>query len=498
MAEKNNGRVSGVLMHVSSLWGEYSCGSFGKSAYEFMDFLAECGFSCWQTLPFCLPDEHGSPYSSYSAFSVNPAFIDLETLASRGLLNAEELASARQRTPFRCEFDRLSGERMELLSRAAERFKDADCVRNFIALHPHTGSFCRFMALRKANGYLPHRRWTCSVPDSGELRTWEFICYEFFREWAEVRNYAHSKGISIIGDIPVYVSLESSDVWENPKQFLLDENGDPTGVAGVPPDYFCADGQLWGNPLYDWDRMRKDGFAWWRDRIAFMCELFDKVRIDHFRGLESFYSIPFGAPDARNGKWVKGPGMELVKALRSVCGEGRLIAEDLGVIDKKVEKLVRESGFPGMRVMQFGFDGKADNPHLPHNYIKNCVAYTGTHDNNTLLGFMWELDPASRRAVLEYCGYGDENWDTPAAYHAVIRTLISSVADTVIIPLQDLLRFGSDTRMNTPGEAEGNWSWRVLREQLSAADKARLAEYNRIYGRGAPEQKNKEATGASL
>ncbi len=488
MKEKNT-RSSGVLMHISSLWGEYSCGSFGNAATEFIDFLAECGFSRWQTLPFCLPDEHGSPYSSYSAFSVNPAFIDLETLAENGLLTPEELASARQNTPYACEFARLGEERAALLKKAASRFKEKDRIKDFLALHPRTASFCRFMALRAANGNAPHKSWKTNVPDNDTLCAWEFICYEFFRQWNGVRAYAHEKGIEIIGDIPIYVSLESADVWDDPKQFLLDEHGDPAEVAGVPPDYFCEDGQLWGNPLYNWEYMKKDGYSWWCDRISFMCELFDKVRIDHFRGLESFYKIPASAENARNGVWEKGPGMDLIKALNGVCGKGKLIAEDLGVIDRAVEKLVKESGCPGMRVFQFGFGDTPQNPHLPHNYIKNCIAYTGTHDNNTLLGFLWELDPETRRVLLEYCGCDENNWDTPQTYHAVIRTLLSSAADTVIIPLQDILRYGADTRMNTPGTENGNWGWRVKREQLDDADIRLLAEYNRIYGR----TKNKEA-----
>ena len=488
MKEKSN-RASGVLMHVSSLWGDYSCGSFGKAAREFVDFLASAGFSYWQTLPFCLPDDFGSPYSSYSAFSVNPAFIDLDILAGNGLLTREELERARQISPYVCESSRLREERLAYLAAAAKRFDGEELIASFMRDHPHTAAFCRYMALRAANGGVSHRLWTNETPDEDVLKTWEFICFEFFRQWKELREYAHAAGISIIGDIPIYVSLESSDVWENPKQFLLDGTGLPTEVAGVPPDYFSEDGQLWGNPLYDWKAMKEDGFRWWRERMAFMCELFDKVRIDHFRGLESYYKIPAGSETAKNGKWAKGPGMSLIRALREVCGEGKLIAEDLGVIDENVRKLVKESGCPGMRVMQFGFGDTPENPHLPHNYIKECIAYTGTHDNNTLLGYIWELSPAQRSEVLRYCGYDSPEWDRADAYYAVIRTLMASVADTVIIPMQDILRYGGDTRMNVPGMKDGNWGWRIKREQLSGADPARLYEYNRLYGR----LKNKEA-----
>ena len=481
--KKTTDRASGALMHISSLWGEHSSGSFGKAAFEFVDFLAECGFSYWQTLPFCLPDEFGSPYSSYSAFSVNPAFIDLDLLAQNGLLTFEELASASQNTPYECELSRLGAERLALLGKAAKRFAAKEKIASFCASHPRTEDFCRFMALRKANGNAPHREWKITEPDSETLELWEFICFEFFRQWTDVHIYAHSKGIEIIGDIPIYVSLESADVWANPGEFLLGEDGRPAEVAGVPPDYFSEDGQLWGNPLYDWDKMKADGYAWWCDRMAFMCELFDKVRIDHFRGLESFYKVAAGAKNARDGVWAKGPGMDLIKALQKVCGKGRLIAEDLGVIDEKVEKLVKDSGCPGMRVMQFGFGDTPDNPHLPHNYIPGCIAYTGTHDNNTLLGYIWELGEKERSEVLRYCGYENGYWNTPDAYYSVIRTLMASVAETVIIPMQDILRYGADTRMNVPGKSEGNWRWRIKREQLRDADPARLYEYNRLYGR---------------
>ena len=290
----------------------------------------------------------------------------------------------------------------------------------------------------------------------------------------EIKSYANGKGISIIGDIPIYVALNSSDVWAAPEQFLLDRENKPLGVAGVPPDYFSEDGQLWGNPLYDWKRMKQDGYAWWKDRIRFMTELFDGVHIDHFRGLESYYSIPTGETTARNGKWVKGPGMSLIRALKEVCPDRLLIAEDLGVITPQVQKLVKDSGFPGMRVFQFGFLGDENSPHLPHNYDNHCIAYTGTHDNNTLLGYIWELDDETRRTVLRYCGYTGDDWDN--GYDEILRTMFSSHAGLLILPIQDLLLY-------TPGTSDDNWSYRITKEQLERLDKQKFLNWNRLYGR---------------
>ena len=475
-------RSSGVLMHVSSLWGDYSEGAFGNEALEWIDFLCDCGFSVWQTLPFCLPDEYNSPYKSFSAFSVNPNFIDLPTLKRQGLITEDELEKAKQSSPYSCEFDRLNEERMELLARAARRFSGEKKIAAFMEAHPHIADFCRFMALRKANGDAPWQDWIIDTPDEQTLSTWRFTQYTFFQQWKEIKAYANRRGISVIGDIPIYVALDSSDVWANPTQFQLDSNNMPASVAGVPPDYFCEDGQLWGNPLYDWDKMKTDGFKWWRERIRFMTELFDGVRIDHFRGLESYFSIPATEKTARNGKWMKGPGMELVKALKEECGDKLLIAEDLGDITPEVYELVQNSGFPGMRVLQFAFMGDKNSIHLPHNYPENCIAYTGTHDNNTLLGYVWEIDEQTRRTLFAYCGYSGGDWDH--AYDSLMRTMFASHAGLLILPVQDLLFYGSDTRFNTPGKSDGNWSYRLTRDQLRNIDRSKLREWNRLYGRG--------------
>ena len=473
-------RASGVLMHVSSLWGEYSEGSFGTAAKQWIDFLSDCGFSYWQTLPFCLPDDCNSPYKSFSAFSVNPFFIDLDILKSKGLITDGEENDARQKTPYSCEFTRLKEQRLSLLRRAAERFDEWDKAEDFFARHAETLLFCRFMALKTANGMLPWNEWKTDVLDASALKTWKFICYEFFAQWKQIADYAHSKNIKIIGDIPIYVAYDSSDVWAHPDIFMLDENRRMTDVAGVPPDYFSADGQLWGNPLYDWKAMKDDDFAWWRARIAFMTELFDGVRIDHFRGIESFYAVPAAAKTAKEGRWEPGPGEALINAIKQAAGGKLLIAEDLGDITPEVRALVDKSGFPGMRVLQFAFLGDASSPHLPHNYDNNCIAYTGTHDNNTLLGYIWELDEKPRGRVLEYFGYGGD-WD--ACYDCIVRAMTSSHAGIVIFPVQDLLHYGSDTRLNTPGTAEGNWAYRITKEQLEKIDRKTLRRWNEIYGR---------------
>ena len=474
-------RKSGVLMHVSSLWGDYSEGSLGAEAREWIDFLADCGFGVWQVLPFCLTDDCNSPYKSNGAFSVNPNFIDLPTLHRLGLLTDEELQNARQKTPYVCEFDRLREERFALLRRAASRLKDWRPVEGFLRSHPQTEAFCRFMALKEANGGKEWNEWTVTEPDEDTLKTWQFTQYEFCCEWAELKAYANARGVKIIGDIPIYVAYDSADVWANQGLFQLDEKNLPTGVAGVPPDYFCEDGQLWGNPLYDWDAMKKDGYAWWQERIRFMLELFDGVRIDHFRGLESYFSVPAGETTARNGSWIPGPGMDLIRAIEPYCKNKLMIAEDLGVITKEVQALVEESGFPGMRVLQFGFLGDENSPHLPHHYRNHCVAYTGTHDNNTLLGYVWEQGEEQRRRMLEYFGFYDADWNR--SYETILRSMFASHAGLLILPVQDLLLYGEDTRINRPGNSQGNWSYRIKREQLWEIRRDTFRGWNRLYGR---------------
>ncbi len=474
-------RASGVLMHVSTLWGDYSEGAFSKSAKEFIDFLAECKFTYWQVLPFCIPDEYNSPYKSYSAFSINPYFIDIEKLYDKELITRSELKEAMQRKPYACEFEKLNRDRIKLLKKASSRFLQTSVLDEFYKSHPQTEKFCEFMALKSANMDKEWTEWTNFTPSKDTLHAWRFIQYIAITQWLEIKEYANKKGVKIIGDIPIYVALDSADVWANPDEFQLDKDKNPSFVAGVPPDYFSKDGQLWGNPLYDWDKMKESSFSWWKERMAFMCELFDGVRIDHFRGLESYFAIPANEKTARNGKWKKGPGMKLINELKKICGDKLVIAEDLGEITPQVERLVKSSTFPGMRVLQFGLLGEKNSLHLPHNYPNNCVAYTGTHDNNTLLGYVWELDKSSRERFLSYFGYEDANWDN--CYDTVIRSMLSSHAGLVIFPIQDLLKFGKDTRLNTPGSCDDNWSFRITKEQFQTIDREKLKTWNITYSR---------------
>ena len=469
-------------MHPSSLWGEYSIGSFGDEAYRFVDFLYECGFGVWQTLPFCITDEFNSPYKSPAAFSLNPYFIDLTELYRNGYLTKSELLSAKSEERYICEFERLKKERMPLLFKAAERALEKGGIKErvdaFIKENPRVAAAARFLSLK--DKYKDVR-----LNESGEGSEteplWEFLHYEFYRQWQGVKKYANEKGIEIIGDIPIYVSEDSADVWENPELFLLDSKGFCREVAGVPPDYFSEEGQLWGNPIYNYSNMKKDGFSWWRERIRHTLSLFDGARIDHFRGIDAYWSIPRGKR-AIDGKWKKGPGASLVKALCDEAGERLLIAEDLGDIDDSVRKLISKFSLPGMRVFEFAFLGDRESPHLPHNYINNSVAYSGTHDNNTLLGYLFECDSSTRTKIFEYCGYCGSSIDEGAK--TVIKTLFSSSAGMVILPIQDVLGFGSDTRMNTPGKSCGNWVYRVTEEQISRVDKSYYKRLSYIYSRG--------------
>ncbi len=473
-------RSSGVLMHVSSLWGDYSCGSFGINAKEFIDFLSDCGFSYWQVLPMGLVDECNSPYKSYSSFAGNQWFIDLKVLFDKGLLTQRELKSAEQSTPYVCEYDRLRKERLPLLLKASERVKNRNEIEKYILENEYLYKFCVFMALKEANSYKPWNKWKKGSYNPDVFFMWEFIEYEFFAQWQDVKNYAIDKGIKIIGDIPFYVSYDSSDVWSDKKLFSIDKENNPCGVAGVPPDYFSVDGQLWGNPLYNWEEMKKDGYRWWKDRVKHQLLMFDGVRIDHFRGIDSFWCVAGNAETARDGKWMKGPSESLINAIKSVAGNKLIIAEDLGDITPDVKRLLEYSGFPGMRVFQFAFLGE-NNLHMPHNYVKNCVAYSGTHDNNTLLGYLWELDDQSRKRCFEYCGADISDWNE--GFEAIIKTLYRSSAELVILPIQDILRYGSDTRMNKPGTVNGNWQYRVTKEQIDSVDKQYFKKLNSTFYR---------------
>ena len=454
-------RASGVLLHLTSLWGDYGSGSLGKAAFEWIDFLAESGFSYWQVLPVCLPDrESHSPYKSPAAFACNERLIDLDDLYQSGLLTKDDLESAKQASPYACEFDR---DRLSLLTLASSRAdkKTRDEVLSFCESHPEIDAACRFLA--KTDEDLFARR---------------FIETTFYRQWEEMHRYAAKKGVKLIGDIPFYVAPDSADVAAHPEQFQLDKDGRLSAVAGVPPDYFAPKGQLWGNPLYDFDEMKRDGFTWWRARLRAMFDLFDGVRIDHFRAVESYYRLPADAEDAIHGEWVAGPREDFVQMLKEEAGDKLIIAEDLGDITKEVAELVKRSGFPGMRVFQFGFDSP-HSIHRIHNYPANCVCYSGTHDNNTLLGFLFELDERTRAEALAYVGA--RGIDDGCV--RIVAALLGSHADLCVLPVQDLLRYGVDTRMNVPGRAEGNWGYRVTKEQVNSLDRGYYRALNEQYGR---------------
>lgn len=476
-------RASGILAHISSIYGDYSIGSFGKEAREFVDFLFQCGFTYWQVLPFCMIDECNSPYKSYSAFAGNPLFIDLPILAEQGLLTSQELNDARQKDLYLCEYSRLRKERLPLLRLAHRRTTDKQRkeILAWLADYPALSRAAEFLALKQKNHNLPWYNWTLHISDEEELSFWQWVQYEFFHQWIAIKNYANQNGIKVIGDVPIYVASDSCDVWANPEQFLLDENLHPTKVAGVPPDYFSEDGQFWGNPIYNWKQMRADGYIWWSERIRYMLTLFDGVRIDHFRGFESYWSIPAAAKTAKEGKWEKGPGRTLIDALKRISGDRLIIAEDLGEITPQVYNLLQYSKFPGMRVLQFAFMGDPKSPHLPHNYPKNCVAYSGTHDNNTLLGYIWEMSNESRELLMSYCNFHSGEWREGC--EQVIKTLMASHADTVIFPIQDIFAYGADTRMNTPGTHTNNWAYRITREQLKEVDTENFKFFNKLYGR---------------
>lgn len=472
-------RARGVLMHISSLPGEYGCGSFGENAIAFIDLLESCGYTYWQTLPFGVPDRSGSPYKSYSAFAGNPLFIDLQTLCREDLLTPAELAAEAVRCEgmrYRCAFVELTEPRYALLKKAATRVDAARVaeIEAFIAAKAPLAEFCEFMAKEHPTAPIANPQ-----DYAAELFFWQFTQHAFFTQWQSIHAYAAAHGVKIIGDIPIYVDLDSADVYHHPELFLLDAERRPEAVAGVPPDYFSPDGQMWGNPLYNWRRMKEDDYAWWCERVRFQLEIFDGLRIDHFRGLSAYFSIPADAPNAKTGKWVKGPGMALIRRLKEVAGDALIIAEDLGDIDEAAARLVRDSGFPGMRVFQFAFLG-GDNPHLPHRYPENCIAYSGTHDNTTLLAYIYEMDEDTRNRMLEYIGYHGHPLQCG---DAILRTIARSAASLVIFPIQDLLGYGADTRMNIPGVPEGNWGFRVTAEQLSTIDVPYRRHLGALFGR---------------
>ena len=472
-------------MHISSLPNNRGIGSFGKSAYEFVDFLSRAGLSLWQVLPLCPTSYGDSPYQSPSAIAGNPYFIDLDTLAENGLLKKTEL---HEYALGNVDYEAIYFERFGTLRKAFSRFKKAppDDYATFKAENAFwLDDYAYFMALKEAHDMQAWYTWeprymhrTASMKRfDGSAEFHKFLQYEFFRQWLALKNYANAKGIKIVGDMPIYVAHDSVEVWSNPKQFLLNEDLTKKVVAGVPPDYFSADGQLWGNPIYDWEYMRETGYEWWVMRMRMALKFYDIVRIDHFRGFADYYAIPEGSVDAKRGEWKIGPGMVLFDTISAALDSPAIIAEDLGELHDCVRELVKNTGYPGMKVMQFAFDGNPYNDFYYTNYAPNCVAYTGTHDNDTTRGWFESLDERSKDTVRRTLGYYGDNISGE-----IIERLFSSAADTVIIPMQDFLDLPSTARMNIPSTLGGNWAWRSAAEWESKADRIRaLAQrYNRL------------------
>ena len=473
-------KKSGMLLPVFSLPSKYGCGNFGKGAYDFIDLLEKIGFSVWQILPLGVPDEYNSPYMSRASFAGNPDYIDLDALHACGLLSESDLVSATQTKPYSVCTEVLGQARLKLLRKAYSNLSDKTAVEKFVADNPFIVNTVEFLALKEQNSNKPWQEWEVRTVDADIAGFYAFLQYEFYTQWAALKSYANGKGIMIMGDIPFYVSEDSADVYGDREAFMLDEQGYPTEIAGVPPDYFSSEGQLWGNPLYNWDKMKTDGFAWWRKRITHAGKLYDMVRLDHFRAFSDYWAIPASAATAVEGKWKPGPREAAIDAIKDAAGRTVIIAENLGTLDARADSLLAYSGFAGMGVFQFGFDGNYNNVHLPHNYTSNTVAYTGTHDNNTLLGFIWESDERVRGQVFNYAGYG-ESWER--GMENIIKCMLRSNAETVIFPMQDILGFGADTRINTPGTSKNNWQFRITEENLRSVDRAKWKELNTIYSR---------------
>ena len=489
-------RASGVLMHLTSLSSPHGIGTMGKEARAFADFLAAGGQRYWQLLPLGPTGYGDSPYQSFSTFAGNPYLIDLDTLAEEGLLTEPEYAGEDWgEDPQRVDFGLLYRKRYPVLKKAVRRLlerKEPE-YEMFLAENAHwLPDYALFMALKDAGDGAPWWQWPeelrrrepHALARAGEeLREetdfWQGVQYLFFRQWQKLKEYVNGRGISLIGDLPIYVALDSADVWAGPELFQLDRELVPTEVAGCPPDAFAADGQLWGNPLFDWERMEADGYAWWIGRIAHQLRLYDMLRIDHFRGFESYYAIPFGEETARNGRWRPGPGMKLFRAVEAALGQKDIIAEDLGYLTPEVRQMLAESGFPGMKVLQFAFDSREESDYLPHNYDKNCVVYVGTHDNDTALGWLDTVSPEDRRYAMDYLKLtGAEG------YHwGLMRGAWASAARLAVVTAQDLLGLGSGARMNTPSTLGGNWQWRAMPGVFTEEMAQRLRRETGIYRR---------------
>ena len=489
-------RASGILLPISALPSPYGIGTLGKAAYAFADFLHAAGQKYWQLLPLGPTSYGDSPYQSFSTFAGNPYFIDLDLLAEEGLLDKEDLAAADWgNDPRYVDYGKIYEVRFDVLRRAflRGRERDREAVERFQAENPWLKNYALYMAVKAHFGMKSWLEWPdeairVRAPEAvaryekelaEDVAFYTYLQYLFFKQWGELREYIHSLGIRIIGDLPIYVAMDSADVWAEPEFFQLGEGNIPTEVSGVPPDYFSADGQLWGNPLYDYDRMRQDGFGWWIRRVEGASRLFDVIRIDHFRGLESYWAVPYGAETAREGRWRKGPGMDLVGVLTQWFHGLDIIAEDLGFLTPEVHQLLRDSGLPGMKVLEFAFDAREPSNYLPHTYESNCVCYVGTHDNETVMQWREQADRADVTFARKYLGLNEAE-----GFHwGMIRGGMSSVADTFVAQMQDYLGLGAEGRMNTPGTLGNNWRWRLLPGEASPALARKIRQYAHMYGR---------------
>lgn len=490
-------RASGILMHISSLPGEYGIGKLGKPAYEFADFLKKSKQKYWQILPVSPTSYGDSPYQSFSVYAGNPYFIDFEILEEQGLLNAEDYKDINWGDDSQAvDYSLLYENVFQVLKIAYKNFikKTEIEYADFLKEQAHwIDNYGLFMALKFAHGGKAWTEWEEPLKMFDDLATekarkdyaeeidfWRFVQYKYYEQWNNLKKYVNSLGIEIIGDIPIYVALDSVEVWTSPQYFLLDDEKNPIDVAGCPPDAFTELGQLWGNPLYRWDVMEKEDFKWWIDRISYAAKTYDVVRIDHFRGFESYYAIPFGMKDARIGEWRKGPDIKLFKQVKKQLGKQKIIAEDLGFITKDVAKLLNCSGFPGMKVLEFAFapDGKSD--YLPHNYKNsNNVCYTGTHDNDTIVGWVKSASRKELKFCRDYLGV-KRNKDIP---WGMIRLAWASVSDIAIAQMQDFLELGSDARMNVPSTLGGNWQWRCNKSSITDELAEKIAGVTVLYDR---------------
>lgn len=499
----NNERLSGILLHPTSLPSPYGIGDLGEAAYEFVDFLTEAGQHLWQILPLTHTGYGDSPYQSFSAFAGQPLLISISHLKELELIHDGDLYDCPTGDADHVDYGAVIPWKQNIFKIAYARFMDPDyhnealrhTFRQFIEEEGYwLNDYALFMACKDANNGVSWLKWDDEYrlpTDEFKSRLWDTLAYEigfyqflqfiFFDEWLQLKSYANKHGVQIIGDIPIFVSMDSADVWANQHLFQLDSKGYPLKVAGVPPDYFSATGQLWGNPLYKWDAHKEERFAWWIARIRHQLGSLDILRIDHFRGFEAYWSIPYGEETAINGEWVKAPGYELFQAIQNALGDDLpIIAEDLGIITAEVDALREAFRFPGMKVLQFAFDSTGESAYLPHQFTSpDCVCYTGTHDNDTSLGWYMTLNPDCQEKVCRYTHCAD------VAYISrdLIGTALGSIARYAIFPMQDVLGYGSSARMNTPGVASGNWSWRykdgVLTEELAKE----LKEMSRLYGR---------------